>query len=150
MPPSVNKMYYSGRKQNRAWYPTKEFKLFKSEMADFYLMNKRQIDKTAEVFGLLIGGDSVVDIQRFYYLHRGRIFCKDGRPKRWDVTNRVKALDDALCEILGMDDSIIWKSTEEKILAPESVREHVSVLLTPMQARDHKTLATEKLKALMR
>ena len=50
--------------------------------------------------------------------------------KQWDVTNRVKALEDAICEALGVDDRAVKRVVLDKVdAAARDSRVEVSVTL---------------------
>jgi len=51
---------------------------------------------------------------------------------KWDVSNRVKALEDAVCESLGIDDSQILKIEIEKVCRAENETEQTIVALTKL------------------
>jgi len=44
-----------------------------------------------------------------------KLYSKRGTIKRWDVTNRIKAMLDLFSKCLGIDDSQFFKCTIEKI-----------------------------------
>lgn len=54
---------------------------------------------------------------RHFYFPYSRIFTKDHRVKKFDVTNRTKALDDCISTIIGIDDRYIFESYSEKHIA---------------------------------
>lgn len=49
----------------------------------------------------------------FRFVH-GNIICRDGRPKRNDTENRLKALLDAVAAVLGIDDKLFWAGSYDK------------------------------------
>lgn len=55
-----------------------------------------------------------------------------GRPRRRDLSNHVKLLEDAICEALGVDDCWIRRVEIEATHAPHNP--HIEVTLTPLKA----------------
>jgi Holliday junction resolvase RusA-like endonuclease len=41
-------------------------------------------------------------------------WCKNGNPKQQDVSNLIKAIEDAVCAGLQTDDRYVWKITAQK------------------------------------
>lgn len=58
------------------------------------------------------------------------ILKKDGTPKRNDTSNRIKALEDVLSKLLGIDDKWFWAGTYDKRPTPNpALPEHVDIRL---------------------
>lgn len=67
-----------------------------------------------------------------FRLHRSRIFSKKGEIKRFDISNRIKVIEDKICEFLDIDDSIFWKVSAEKVEIPADTLEGVDVIIDQM------------------
>lgn len=56
------------------------------------------------------------------------LFYKNGKVRRFDASNRIKLLEDAVCEGLGIDDSRVIRLTVQKVDAKvEAVGVHIGV-----------------------
>lgn len=55
----------------------------------------------------------------FYFL-KNRIFCKDGRPKKLDASNRLKPIHDVISELMGLDDCYLWCGSFNKLVGSEN------------------------------
>lgn len=85
---------------------------FKHEMMVYELANRISIAPIKE----WVKGKNITCQLDMYFL-RGKIFCKDGRVKKFDHHNLIKAQIDALASMLGFDDSSIFRITAEKKLS---------------------------------
>ena len=86
-----------------------------------------EIDLARELT-LVAGSRRFIHVDTVFYMLRGRILCKDGTPKRNDTSNRIKALHDALAQILGIDDSYFFSGSYDKIAVDDEM--HVGVDIT--------------------
>lgn len=75
--------------------------------------------------------DCGFSFKRRYYFPTKMLYTKNGSPKKIDLTNRIKALDDCICFILEIDDSLIFESSEKKIESTNSDEAYVSIEITP-------------------
>ena len=50
------------------------------------------------------------------HFHSPKWICKNGNVRKADCANVEKLLVDCLFEVLGVDDSMIWKMTLEKVM----------------------------------
>lgn len=115
--PTVNNMYVTLKNYRRA--PSAEFQRF-----------KRRVKKWVDNFGpeLLQSGEyqelqQLIEIKHYpirlqleltFHINRTKILCKDGRTKRYDTSNRVKAVEDAIFGILDIDDKHVFRVIAEK------------------------------------
>lgn len=122
-PPSVNKAYATTRSGRRLL--TSEGKLYKQSVRD--IIGQRYSAVTPELNRL---GQHPLSLTVKIYTsveNRGWLEGKaKNRYKRVDVSNRVKLLEDALFEALGVDDCLVFKLTVEKI---DSDNEYVHINL---------------------
>lgn len=65
--------------------------------------------------------------------HHSRLFTQEGRIKRWDVTNFVKAVHDTFSEMLGFDDSLFFECAQRKVEIPESRAECIYLRIAPIE-----------------
>lgn len=132
MPPSSNHQYATiTRKGKSIRIPSKEVKAFKKQMQEWALEHREVVEKAKE----WLKNKYQIQLERHYCLHRSKLWTKDYRLKKLDVTNRIKAFDDCLCEMMGFDDSQIWLGQEEKISIPDNIKECVIVILKPAKPR---------------
>lgn len=116
LPPSENNCYPTNRKTGRR-FPSKELKDFQTAMKEWRVKHIRIANRARD---LLVAGlgtpQRPIRIDRYFAFRHSRIFTLSGGAKKLDASNRVKPLDDALCEhVLGMDDCWIWAGTATKI-----------------------------------
>jgi hypothetical protein len=115
MPPSVNQLY--------AWSP-RAGRMVKSKLCGAYertvgkwiLTNGSQLEQL-RLFTKDLGA-YVFDVDAMFYMERKAIICKDGKPKKNDTSNRIKALHDVLSSIVGVDDSYFWSLSADKQVLP--------------------------------
>ena len=109
MPPSVNKLYFvkSGRK-----HMSSEGKEIKARMKGIVLK------EAVGALWLKEAQNSALEMELSLYFpaveNKGWPKKAKSRYKRVDITNRVKLLEDALSEALGIDDSVFFKTTITK------------------------------------
>lgn len=60
------------------------------------------------------GHGTVIHIECEFRFERSRLFNKLGNPKKLDSANYLKALHDAVSEIIGIDDKYFWSGTFSK------------------------------------
>jgi len=132
VPPSVNGQYKSilvGRKIIRAKSSEavsyeKVFASWAAEHRDIVASARKEVQRWA----------SPLSVSMYVCLERSKIFTKDGRMKRMDVSNRSKSLHDLLANVLGVDDSIFSHTPMEKVLCDER-GEQVIIELRPHPIR---------------
>jgi Holliday junction resolvase RusA-like endonuclease len=133
IPPSSNHQYFLAKRGNKTYHiPSDDLKKFKKSMSiypaingPFFNMNKTGVRRWIED-GLLL------EVRVMFFFRYNRIFCKDGKPKKMDVSNRLKALHDQLSHILEIDDSWFFKIYAEKCVAVESLNEESYVEISPL------------------
>ena len=64
-----------------------------------------------------------------FVLPREMIVTKEGLPKKFDISNRIKALHDSVCTNYGIDDSWIWKFSVSRECAAIGDKPHSMVRL---------------------
>lgn len=132
IPPSTNHQYSTivrGGKTIRV--PSKEATHYKRLFAFWKLKNARAINAARDE---IKAWGEPVEVCMYVCFSKERLFTKDHRIKKLDITNRVKSIHDLLCEALGFDDSMIVSASMEKC-AVEHVDEQVLILLRPYNFR---------------
>lgn len=128
LPPTTNKLFAFAKTYNRM-VKTKTYRAYDKAVQFWVLSNPGQINDLRAFFRGL--APNVIHIDAIFYMKKGSIICKDGRPKCNDTSNRIKALHDVLSTIIGVDDSYFWSGSFEKIAVDEN--EYVEIKLTIRQ-----------------
>jgi len=73
----------------------------------------------------------VIKVDRLYYFKPHKIVTKEGKPRKIDISNRIKALDDTLSQLIGIDDSYFTTGSYGRLpIEREGLEESVDVRLT--------------------
>lgn len=124
-PPSVNRMY---RHVNGRVMKSKEYRDYEAAGYHWLVSNQEQI-KAIRQFVKDIGYQ-VIHIDAMFNMFRGSILCKNGKPKKNDTSNRLKALHDVLAnQIIGIDDSFFWSGSFGKVAIDDDLVEFVDIVL---------------------
>lgn len=65
------------------------------------------------------------------YFKKERLFTKDGRIKKLDISNRIKSCEDCLCNSIGIDDSQIFRVVAEKCVTDFDEQTVISLMRHP-------------------
>ena len=130
-PPSTNELYQNAKGKGRV--KTSKYRQYCRDVEAFRLKNLRIISEMRELiktFGLL-------SVEYQFNIKDKQLFCVsknlEGKPKRYDVTNRVKACEDQVFKILKMDDSFVFKNSEEKIPVNNNQENYVNIIIRQYQ-----------------
>lgn len=128
LPPSSNHQYATIMRGNiPIRIPSKESKNYSKAFWEWKLTNNKSVNKAKD---MVLKWKSPLEVSMYVAIGKDKMFTKDGRLKRWDVSNRCKSLHDLLAGILGVDDKEFIATPMEKILA-DVVEEQVVVVLRP-------------------
>ncbi len=140
MPPSDNGLktpIYVGGKPRMI--KSRDYHDFETEARIWMMKNDEQIEKARQLIQKT-GPGWALKVDRVYWFHRDTVVRKTaskktgariGEPKQNDTFNRIKALHDALAQILGIDDKWFWAGeTHKKILKHIAFPECVDVTLS--------------------
>ena len=108
--PSSNTCYYTDKLTNTR-HLTKKGKAFKKAIKSVVLGQLAM----AQWYKLTIGFSLP-------------LLTAKGEPRKWDVTNHIKILEDSMCEKLGVDDKRVLKVEAEKTDGPHAVRARIEVV----------------------
>jgi hypothetical protein len=75
----------------------------------------------------------VLEVNRLFFFNYGQVITKDGRPKKHDVSNRIKAFDDNLSKIIGIDDRFFWFGKEGKLPVSNEAHEFTIVQINAIR-----------------
>lgn len=84
----------------------------------------------------LTGSRQFIHIDTVFFMLSSRILCKDGKPKRNDTSNRLKALHDAIGQILGIDDSYFWSCSCDKVAVDDEEKVGVDITMVITSYKD--------------
>ena len=124
LPPSANSLYAHSRMYDRM-VKTQAYKDYDKDVQLWIASNQGKVD---EVRGFAKDLKGVFHINATFYMQHKSVVCKDGRPKKNDTSNRIKALHDVLSNILGVDDSYFWSGSFTKVAMADG-KERVAVTL---------------------
>lgn len=97
--PSLNQCYATNFKTGRR-FPSKALGEFKKEFKKLSPPHSGEISA--------IQGKRLCLIIEMW-MKRERIYCKNGKIKKMDVSNRIKPLEDAISDLIGIDDSQFFR-----------------------------------------
>jgi Holliday junction resolvase RusA-like endonuclease len=112
VPPSLNNSYPTNRQTGRR-YKSPDLKAWEADFQTWALANKPQILSLKRAV-LTPKENHVLAIHCMFYFEWSRLIGKEGRPKKIDVDNRLKHLNDWLAKLLGIDDCSFFKIVAEK------------------------------------
>jgi len=128
LPPSSNHQYATIMRGNiPIRVPSKESKNYSKVFWEWKLANNKSVNRARDS---IVSWKSPLEVAMYVAISSEKMFTKDGRLKRWDVSNRCKSLHDLLAGILGVDDKDFVATPTEKILA-DVVTEQVVVVIRP-------------------
>lgn len=119
LPPPDNNLYINLRRGGRVKGPgyrayMREFEVWELEHHLHLLEVRKALESTKEL-----------GIEIEFKFSRKSLYCLDGRIKRMDLTNRLKAFMDCLSKAIGVDDSYFFnvqcQKTETEALPSVSV-----------------------------
>lgn len=125
MPPSINDSYMSIRQGNRSTIiATKHLRKFKAEMLFYKAKNFELIKKNKQKIQEFIKQGFCLNFDLFVFFTEDKIFTKTKKAKskykRLDADNRVKAMRDAISELLEVDDTYFFSGNTEKCIGDDT------------------------------
>lgn len=116
MPPSANNLHATIWKTKRR-VRTKEYNIYEQMMNLWASTHQVQLNNARQLT-IALKKDQAIRVDRTYWFQRSSVLTKTGEPKRNDTSNRIKALDDSLSALLGIDDKYFWEGSFEKLIVP--------------------------------
>ena len=130
LPPSVNALYLNLPGRGRCKSP--KYRAYEESVRFWLYKNNPSIQTLRVILGDIPKG-TVLRVDQTFYFQRKSIITKDGRPKKNDTSNRLKALHDAIAELIGIDDCYFWDGTYSKRIAThEAFGEYVDLTFSTM------------------
>jgi len=137
MPPSANVLYANSPQGGR--FKTAKYKQYETQAQIWIYKNGHQLITAQEQIKSLKHGE-VLSVERDFYFRSDRIISSKGTPLKNDTSNRIKALDDILSKMLGIDDSYFWDGKFKKNPSPHiSLGEYVDIRFKAIKIRNHTT-----------
>jgi Holliday junction resolvase RusA-like endonuclease len=104
IPPSSNHQYVSFVRHGRVIHvKSPELVKWRKEFDAWVILNINGV-RAARSF---VNG-KLLNVHVDIYWPYEKLFTKQGKPKKLDVSNRLKALHDALADALEIDDCVFW------------------------------------------
>lgn len=127
MPPTSNKAYKSfvhGGRIRHVCHP--DLVRFKGDFNAYSLLNRATFNLAREA----LAGAKLPSLGIYcdFYFEHSKLYTKDGRLKRLDVSNRLKALHDCLADSLGIDDCLFTRISASKQVGGNCVTVTVALL----------------------
>ena len=145
-PPSANEMYATNvhkfksgaiRTSKRR---SKILEFFYEQCDLFEKINKKNIDAIKAQLNKWIAQGQVLGMDCYVVVEHSRVWTKDGNPQQFDADNRRKALQDGICEILGIDDKYVFRGITEKVTCNRKDSECSIIKIYPMQGKSLQNL----------
>ena len=133
MPPSSNNQYVVAR--NRL-VPSSDLRNYKKRMEIYGITLQRSLKEDANDLAGFVEDGKVLHIDRRFYFPRSRLFTKQDKPKKIDVSNRIKAVDDAISKLIGIDDKLFFSATTKKYAHSHALYEYVEVDISPISVHN--------------
>ncbi|MFI5405196.1 MAG: RusA family crossover junction endodeoxyribonuclease [Nitrososphaerales archaeon] len=124
IPPSVNHMYRTLPNYRRC--KTKYLLDFEKDFELWVLLNKEAINTARKE----IKDSKYLKLDLRFYLKRPTLFCLNNTVKKMDISNRIKAVEDAVSNLLGIDDSLFFQVSASKEVADKV---GVTATITPLE-----------------
>lgn len=131
MPPSSNNQYILVRRGGKTFHvPSAKLKAYQNTMNSYpYRMKSFPSDQKRISEWIQLGYK--LEVNALFLFHRKSLFTVDGRVKKMDVSNRLKALHDSLAKLIGVDDSTFFRVSAEKSEIDAEKPESVIVKIKP-------------------
>lgn len=124
LPPSENEIYRNVPGIGRA--ATQALRNWRGLVQVWMLQNKSEMQRV-RAWVREQPEPLVLNISSAFVFHKPRLWSKQGVPKQLDASNRIKALHDAVAEILGVDDRHLWSGSFEKMQC-EHIEDQCSIV----------------------
>lgn len=134
MPLSSNNMYSTNEYGRR--FRVRAGEDFAREMQVFYYRFANQLKIVQTCLQGYIAKGFAVEVNRYFFFQPGQLLTKKFTAKKMDVSNRIKAFDDELSKIIGIDDKYFFHGTEGKVMCNPNTDPFTSVIIGPCMIKD--------------
>lgn len=107
LPPSENKMYPSGKSGMR--FKSKELREFQASIETIRKNLLFDFGIAARTVDRWLAKRNMLSLDVMFYFKKSRLISKEGKTKRLDTTNRLKAICDSVSQALVFDDCNFWQ-----------------------------------------
>lgn len=130
MPPSSNNLYATIMIKGRpVRVKSKGLRMFEKEMAEWAMTHRESLNLAKE-FAKKLQKGQVIEVHKKFIFNRSSIITLKNKPKKNDTSNRIKAIEDTLAKLIGIDDSYFWSGSYDKVGSTlEIQREFVDITL---------------------
>lgn len=139
LPPSVNRLYERRGGPGRGMKKTAEYVEYLAAVESWRLQRLDRVARMRRDLSAWLRANPTgrLHVDAHFRFRRGAVLCKDGRPKRNDTENRLKALLDAVAGLIGCDDSLFWSGSFDKAPVPENGWPSVTVRIIGRNDEPH-------------
>lgn len=127
VPPSANRLYAHVQSRNgMRMVKTRDYRAYERMVYQWLTANSEQVKGTRQLVKDI--GDQVLHVDSTFHMGRSEIVCKNGKPKKNDTANRLKALHDMLSSVIvGIDDCYFWSGSFDKVVIDDEKLGHVTI-----------------------
>lgn len=123
LPPPSNQLYSNISRYRRC--KSKRYLDYEKECKAWTIKNQEQLSKARDLLCLLPKKNAALFSHKHFY--QRRILSKDGSVIKNDTSNRLKALEDVLSNILMIDDKYFWSGSYDKSPVTNKDQEGVDI-----------------------
>ena len=142
MPPSVNDQYYAmGYRDKRTGKirgiitPSESLKAFQKAMEEWTEKNYLVAGKSRVKTEQMLAQGKMLKTTIFAVFPSHQVWTQAGKPRKMDVSNRMKPLEDAVAKILLIDDCYFFKPSAEKVERMRMTEPFCAMLIEPWTPR---------------
>lgn len=116
MPPSINAQLMPAWSQKR-FVKTKVAKQFDVACEAWRLTHRVDLKYYGLIIRTLVANGNILALDLNFYFPESELFTKTDTVKRMDLNNRMKSAIDAVSTALGVDDSVFFSHTAQKMVS---------------------------------
>lgn len=132
MPPSSNNQYATIIRHGRPYHvPSAKLKVFQKEMARYGIEHSSMLPFYRDKVQYWLNDEKFLEVRVVFFFKKSQLFTLKDKPKKLDVSNRLKALHDMLSQLLGVDDSLFFKIAAEKTIS-DNGSEYCYIEISPV------------------
>lgn len=135
IPPSSNRQYrISMRYRKTRLVKTELLTDFERALSHWELFYKQSHVKNLTKIALWKQDPHLrLQMDVYFLFEYDKLFTKLHKVKKLDTSNRIKSLHDGVCDLLGIDDSLLFRITAEKCLVKPKYSQMSIIKLFPMK-----------------
>ncbi len=140
LPPTANHAYPTGTNGRR--HKSSAMRIFEAEATKWWMVNRPLVTHARKALGgeIAIDKASMIRVDAWVCFHYGSLFTKDSVRKKMDVSNRIKALHDALSNVLLIDDRYFMVGETAPVVIKDFEEECVTLMLSIQQMETRASL----------